>query len=86
MDKSRQNESSAIVFHMPDLHWEGYNFPRHRDPAQPWVLMTYESANSLRQRSHYKAAILPPPPAPAVLLTAVCRAAIQGSRGGSCAA
>ena len=85
MDKSRQNESAAIVFHMPDLHWEGYNLPRHRDPAQPWVLMTYESANSLRQRSHYKAAI--PGPPSAVLLTAVCcRGATPGSRGGSCAA
>ena len=51
MDKSRQNESAAIVFHMPDLHWEGYNFPRHRDPAVPWVLMTYESANSVRERA-----------------------------------
>ena len=54
MDKTRQNESSAIVFHMPDLHWEGYNFPRYRDPGQPWVLMTYESGNSIRQRSFYK--------------------------------
>ena len=39
---------------MPDLHWEGYNFPSYRDPAQPWILMTYESANSLRQRAYYK--------------------------------
>ena len=39
---------------MPDLHWEGYNFPRYRDPGQPWVLMTYESGNSIRQRSFYK--------------------------------
>ena len=54
MDKTRQNESSAIIFHMPDLHWEGYNFPRYRDPGQPWVLMTYESGNSIRQRSYYK--------------------------------
>ena len=53
-DKSRQNESSAIVFHMPDLHWEGYNFPQYRNPGQPWVLMTYESGNSIRQRSFYK--------------------------------
>ena len=54
MDKSKQNQSSAIVFHMPDLHWEGYNFPKYRDPSQPWVLMTYESGNSIRQRSFYK--------------------------------
>ena len=71
-DKRRQNESSAIVFHMPDLHWEvspeetifrtkwrlislqGYNFPRYRDPERPWILMTYESANSLRTRAYYK--------------------------------
>ena len=39
---------------MPDLHWEGYNFPSFRDPDQPWILMTYESANSIRQRSYYK--------------------------------
>jgi len=39
---------------MPDLHWEGYNFPAYRDPTQPWLLMSYESANSIRQRSHSK--------------------------------
>ena len=39
---------------MPDLHWEGYNIPSFRDPNQPWILMTYESANSIRQRSYYK--------------------------------
>ena len=39
---------------MPDLHWEGYNFPTYRDPNQPWILMTYESANSIRQRAYYK--------------------------------
>ena len=54
LDKSKQNQSQAIVFHMPDLHWEGYNFPVYRDPKQPWVLMTYESANSVRQRCYYK--------------------------------
>ena len=50
-DKSRQNESSAIVFHLPNLHWEGYNYPEYRDPKVPWILMTYESANSIRERS-----------------------------------
>ena len=49
------------MFHLPNLHWEGYTYPESRAPGVPWVLMTYESANSLRQRSHYKAAILPRP-------------------------
>ena len=50
-DKSRVNQSSALVFHLPNLHWENYNYPEHRDPSVPWVLMTYESANSVRERS-----------------------------------
>ena len=33
---------------------QGYNFPKYRDPDKPWILMTYESANSLRQRAYYK--------------------------------
>ena len=33
------------------LNIQGYNYPRHRDPAVPWVLMTYESANSVRERA-----------------------------------
>ena len=50
-NKTRQNESSVILFHLPNLHWEGYNYPPYRDPTIPWVLMTYESANSVRERS-----------------------------------
>ena len=50
-DKRRQNESAAILFHLPNLHWEGYNYPTYRNPAVPWVLMTYESANSVRERA-----------------------------------
>ena len=50
-DRARLNESSAIVFHLPNLHWEGYDFPGHRDPRVPWVLMSYESANSIRERA-----------------------------------
>ena len=50
-NKSRQNESAAILFHLPNLHWEGYNYPTYRNPAVPWVLMTYESANSVRERA-----------------------------------
>ena len=50
-DKARLNESSAIVFHLPNLHWEGYNFPAYRDPSVPWILMSYESANSIRERA-----------------------------------
>ena len=29
-DKTRLNQSQAVVFHMPDLHWEGYNYPKYR--------------------------------------------------------
>ena len=49
------NKSSAVVFHLPDLHWEGYNFPKHRlpssktvmiiaarDPRVPWILKTLD--------------------------------------------
>ena len=50
-DKSLVNESSALVFHLPNLHWESYNYPVYRDPRVPWILMTYESANSVRERS-----------------------------------
>ena len=50
-DKSLVNESSALVFHLPNLHWENYNYPVYRDPRVPWVHMTYESANSVRERA-----------------------------------
>ena len=50
-DKSQQNQSSAIIFHLPNLHWERYRYPRYRDPEVPWILMTYESANSVRERT-----------------------------------
>lgn len=33
------------------VNTQGYRYPRHRDPAVPWVLMTYESANSVRERA-----------------------------------
>ena len=29
-DRNLQNESSAIIFHMPNLHWENYSYPRYR--------------------------------------------------------
>ena len=50
-DKQRQSEASALVFHLPNLHWEAYNYPEARNPGVPWVLMTYESANSVRERA-----------------------------------
>ena len=50
-DKRRQNESSLILFHFPNLHWEGYNYPSYRNPNVPWVLMSYESSNSIRERA-----------------------------------
>ena len=37
-DKSQQNLSAAIVFHLPDLHWEGYNYPEYRqDTALQYI-------------------------------------------------
>merc|ERR1719270_365035 len=50
VDKNLQNESSAILFHMPNLHWENYTYPIYRDPSQIWILMSYESATNVRQR------------------------------------
>ena len=29
-DQSLQNQSSAIIFHMPNLHWENYTYPQYR--------------------------------------------------------
>ena len=29
-DRSQQNASSAIIFHMPNLHWENYTYPSYR--------------------------------------------------------
>ena len=46
-----QNSSSAIIFHMPNLHWENYTYPKYRDPAVPWIFMTYETATNVKQRS-----------------------------------
>ena len=51
VDRSLQNQSSAIIFHMPNLHWENYTYPEYRRPEQNWILMTYESATNVRQRS-----------------------------------
>ena len=25
-----QNSSAAIIFHMPNLHWENYSYPHYR--------------------------------------------------------
>ena len=50
-DRGRQSEAAAILFHLPNLHWEGYRYPARRDLTVPWILMTYESANSVRERA-----------------------------------
>jgi len=50
VDRNLQNQSSAIIFHMPNLHWENYSYPTYRDPSQNWILMSYESATNVRQR------------------------------------
>ena len=50
-DRSLQNSSSAIIFHMPNLHWENYTYPKYRDPMVPWIFMTYETATNVKQRS-----------------------------------
>ena len=30
VDRNLQNQSSAIIFHMPNLHWENYSYPTYR--------------------------------------------------------
>ena len=30
VDRNLQNQSSAIIFHMPNLHWENYSYPSYR--------------------------------------------------------
>jgi len=50
-DRSLINQSEAVIFHMPNLHWENYTYPQYRDPSKPWIFMTYESATNVRQRS-----------------------------------
>ena len=50
-DRSLLNDSSAVLFHLPNLHWEGHHYPSYRDPSIPWILMSYESANSIRERA-----------------------------------
>ena len=32
-DRALQNQSSAIIFHMPNLHWENYTYPHYRYAA-----------------------------------------------------
>ena len=32
-DRALQNQSSAIIFHMPNLHWENYTYPQYRYAA-----------------------------------------------------
>ena len=41
------------IFHLPNLHWEDekYTYPTYRDPAVPWIFMTYETATNVKQRS-----------------------------------
>ena len=38
---------------MPNLHWldEKYTCRTFRDPAVPWIFMTYETATNVKQRS-----------------------------------
>ena len=52
-DKSKQNLSAAIVFHFPDLHWEGYNYPQYRQ-AIFLRLILFQSAKPLYCQSHLK--------------------------------
>ena len=34
-----QNESAAILFHMPNLHWENYTYPQYRSVAPQLSVM-----------------------------------------------
>ena len=51
-DKSLENQAAAdaVVFHMPNYHWEKYSTPELRNPSQNWIFMTYETASNVRLR------------------------------------
>ena len=51
-DKSVENQAAAdaVVFHMPNYHWEKYSSPELRNPSQNWIFMSYESATNVRVR------------------------------------
>ena len=63
---------------------KGYNFPSYRDPAQPWILMTYESGNSIRQRAHYQVQGASPSPWDCQNLVSLSRGNIQYLTAKSC--
>ena len=45
-----QAAADAVVFHMPNYHWEKYSSPELRNPAQNWIFMSYETATNVRLR------------------------------------
>ena len=51
-DPSLENQAGAdaVVFHMPNYHWEKYASPELRKPEQNWIFMTYETATNVRMR------------------------------------
>ena len=51
-DRSLENQAAAdaVVFHMPNYHWEKYSRPELRKPTQNWIFMSYESATNVRVR------------------------------------
>ena len=38
-DRSLQNQSSAIIFHMPNLHWENYTYPQYRSVHNQCIMI-----------------------------------------------
>jgi len=52
-DKSVENQAAAdaVIFHMPNFHWDKYLKPEIRKPEQNWIFMTYETATNVRMRS-----------------------------------
>lgn len=48
-----QEAADAIVFHMPNFHWDGYKTPTMRKAHQNWVFMSYETATNVRERARH---------------------------------
>ena len=50
-DRKLLNESDAVLFFLPNLHWEKYDLPKQRDLEVPWILGAYESTLSILDRA-----------------------------------
>ena len=45
-----QQQADAVLFHMPNFHWDSYSVPEVRRPEQNWIFMSYETATNVRVR------------------------------------